>query len=86
VPTASLLTCVLTSRDLRVCCRSASVPVICYSPTTDTLLQDAQSKLREAPTVEEVAWLRDREKSFSAALDKMKQEYDRSPTLATVCW
>ncbi len=36
--------------------------------------QDAQNKLREAPTVEEVAWLREREKSFSAAVDKMKQE------------
>jgi hypothetical protein len=39
--------------------------------------QDAQNKLREAPTAEEVAWLRDREKSFSAALEKMKQEYGR---------
>ena len=40
--------------------------------------QDAQNKLREAPTVEEVAWLREREKSFSAAVDKMKQECVRA--------
>jgi hypothetical protein len=36
--------------------------------------QDAQSKLREAPTAEEVAWLREREKSFNVAVEKMKQE------------
>jgi hypothetical protein len=38
------------------------------------LLQDAQNKLREAPTSEEVAWLRERERSYSAAIEKMKLE------------
>lgn len=42
----------------------------------EALLQDAQNKLRDAPSAEEVAWLREREKSFSAAVEKMKQEYE----------
>ena len=48
----------------------------CHASLSHAFAQDAQSKLREAPTAEEVAWLRDREKSFSTALEKMKQEYD----------
>jgi hypothetical protein len=36
--------------------------------------QDANNKLREAPTADEVAWLREREKNFNSAVEKMKQE------------
>jgi hypothetical protein len=39
------------------------------------VLQDANNKLREAPTADEVAWLREREKNFNSAVEKMKQEY-----------
>ena len=42
----------------------------------ESLLQDAQNKLREAPTAEEVSWLREREKNFTQAVDKMKAEYE----------